>query len=126
MADRRIGELEESAICDLTGALDEPMRVAAQVLNGITGVWAIETPGTMTKAQIVRMLLLQRLQNDLRCCCLDAVRGYPLQAATLLFSGHSRIIDGANSEGLILIYLSHLIPIRVAKPERSIQVTGLP
>src|SRR5215469_3543320 len=109
VAERTIDELEGKAIHDLTIALREPLEVAYQVLNAISRLCALETPGTLTKAQIVRMLLLQRLQNDLRCCCLDAVRGYPLQAATHAASVYEGWVNIASivDEPTALRWLNH-------------------
>jgi hypothetical protein len=81
MPERTINELEQRAFQLLAGELSQPLQLANRVLNMISRVWGLDSPGTLSKGRIVRTLLLQRMQNDLRCCQLMAERGYPLQAA---------------------------------------------
>lgn len=49
-----------------------------------TKLHANDTPqARLPRTKIVRWLLLQRIQNDLRCCIILVERGYALQAASL-------------------------------------------
>jgi len=90
MAEKSIHQLESNAITLLNKELAEPLGIASEVLNLASALLAIDTPGTISRARIVRLLLLQRIQNDLRCCVVLAERGYPLQAlanAASIFEG---------------------------------------
>jgi hypothetical protein len=78
-----IYEVEEMAMAALAAELNEPFQMVDKVLNQISRVWGLnDTAETLSNGRIVRTLLLQRLQNDLRCCRLLAERGYSLQAAS--------------------------------------------
>jgi hypothetical protein len=83
MAQKMVHELEQHAMEVSAVELSQPLELVDAVLNQISRVWGLDTPGTLPKARIVRTLLLQRLQNDLRCCRLLAEKGYPMQAASL-------------------------------------------
>jgi len=109
MAQKTINELEEQATQVLAGELSQPLQIVDRVLNLISRVSALDTSGTLAKGRIVRLLLLQRLQNDLRCCSLLAPRGYSLQAASqaaTVFEGWvtiAAIVD----EPTALLWLRH-------------------
>jgi hypothetical protein len=79
MAEKSVHELESNAITLLHKELAEPFNVAIDVLNLATALHA-RVSGKLPKARIIRLLLLQRIQNDLRCCIILVERGYPLQA----------------------------------------------
>jgi hypothetical protein len=81
MAERMAGDLEQHAMDVLAIELSQPLELVDAVLNQISRVWGLEERVKLSKGRIVRTLLLQRLQNDLRCCRLLAERGYPMQAA---------------------------------------------
>jgi hypothetical protein len=83
MAERAIHEMEENAAAVAKRALVEPLKAAISVLNLATKLHANDVPEErISKVKIVRLLLLQRTQNDLRCCMILVEHGYPLQAVT--------------------------------------------
>jgi hypothetical protein len=83
MGDRSVEELESSAIVIAHKELAEPIRVASKILNLASELHANDRPERISKAKAVKLLLLQRIQNDLRCCVILIERGYGLQAAAL-------------------------------------------
>jgi hypothetical protein len=84
MAERSIYELEANAAAVAHKALAAPLKAAIDVLNLATKLHANDAPAEkLSKAKIVRLLLLQRIQNDLRCCVILVDHGYPLQAVAL-------------------------------------------
>ena len=83
MADKSVEELEYSATVVAHKELAEPIRVASNILNLASELHANDRPQRISKAKAVRLLLLQRIQNDLRCCVILIERGYGLQAAAL-------------------------------------------
>lgn len=83
MADKRIIDLE-AAIEKMRVELREPLVVASLVFNLISPLVELPAEDTrLPKDLIVRSLLLERVQNDLRCCMLLAERGFPIQACAL-------------------------------------------
>ena len=81
MAERSIHEMESNAAAVAQKTLAEPLKAAVNVLNLATRLHANDAPAEkLSKATIVRLLLLQRIQNDLRCCMILVEHGYPLQA----------------------------------------------
>ncbi len=109
MAEKSVHDLESNAIAFFSKELAEPFTVAIEILNLASAVLGIDTPGKLAKARIVRLLLLQRIQNDLRCCIILAERGYPLQAlghAASIFEGWVTIA-AINNEGDAVKWLSH-------------------
>jgi hypothetical protein len=83
MAERSIHELESNATAVAHKALALPLKAAIDVLNLATRLQANDTPAEkLSKATLVRLLLLQRIQNDLRVCMILVEHGYPLQALT--------------------------------------------
>ncbi len=84
MANRSINEMEANAAAEARKELAEPLNAAVAVLNLATKLQANDVPEErLPKTRVVRLLLLQRVQNDLRCCVILVERGYPLQAAAL-------------------------------------------
>jgi hypothetical protein len=83
MVDRSVEELESSATVIAHKELAEPIRVASKILNLASDLHANDRAERISKAKAVRLLLLQRIQNDLRCCVILIERGYGLQAAAL-------------------------------------------
>src|SRR5580698_4147860 len=84
MVQKNIKDLEAAAVEKLRVELREPLTVATQVLNLISPLVELPPEGDkMPSDLIVRSLLLERVQNDLRCSMLAAERGYPLQACAL-------------------------------------------
>lgn len=84
MAERSIDEMESSAGAVAHRELAKPLRAAINVLNLASKLHANDTPeAKLSKARAVKLLLLQRIQNDLRCCMILVEHGYPLQAVTL-------------------------------------------
>lgn len=83
MANRSIEEMESAATAVAQNELAGPLRVAVTVMNLISEVHANDVPETISKAKAIRLLLLQRIQNDLRCCFILSEHGYGLQAASL-------------------------------------------
>jgi hypothetical protein len=83
MADRPVEDLESRATLVAHKELAEPIRVAFHILNLASELHANDRPERISKAKRVRLLLLQRIQNDLRCCVILVERGYGLQAAAL-------------------------------------------
>jgi hypothetical protein len=90
--------METKAVAVACQALAEPMRTAVDVLNLSTKVQANDVPEKPTKARRVKLLLLQRIQNDLRCCMILAQHGYPVQAATQAASIYEAWATIANIE----------------------------
>jgi hypothetical protein len=82
MAEKSISKLEANAAAVAAKALAEPLKAAIEVLNLATKVQANDVPEKLTNARRVKLLLLQRIQNDLRCCMILAQLGYPVQAVT--------------------------------------------
>lgn len=81
MAERSIHEMESNAAAVAHKELAEPLKTAIWVLNLATKLHANDVPAEkLPKAKLVRLLLLQRIQNDLRCCIILIEHGYPLQA----------------------------------------------
>jgi hypothetical protein len=84
MADRSVHDLEQKALAVAYKEILEPLKVASSVADLGTKLHANDTPqGRLPRTKIVRWLLLQRIQNDLRCCIILVERGYALQAASL-------------------------------------------
>jgi hypothetical protein len=84
MADRSVEEMEAVATVVARRELALPLNAAIDVLNLASKLHANDIPEErLPKAKIVRLLLLQRVQNDLRCCVILVEHGYPLQAAAL-------------------------------------------
>jgi hypothetical protein len=87
MAEKLISEMEANAASVASQALAEPLNAAVEVLNLGSKVHANDVPEKLSKARRVKLLLLQRIQNDLRCCMILAEKGYPIQAATQAGTG---------------------------------------
>ena len=84
MAERSIHDMESEATVIAHKGLTKPLKAAIDVLNLATKLQANDVPAEkLPKAAIVRVLLLQRVQNDLRCCVILVEHGYPLQAIAL-------------------------------------------
>jgi len=82
MAEKSIHE--DAAVAIAHKELTEPFKAAVAVLNLATRLHGNDVPAVkLSKAQVVKLLLLQRVQNDLRCCMLLVERGYPLQAGSI-------------------------------------------
>ena len=83
MAARPIEERESKAAAVAREALAEPLKAAIDVLNLATKLNANDVPAEkLSKATMVKLLLLQRIQNDLRCCMILVEHGDSLQAVT--------------------------------------------
>lgn len=109
MAEKSVHDLESNAIAFFSKELAEPFTIAIEILNLASAILRIETPGKLAKARIVRLLLLQRTQNDLRCCMILAERGYPLQAlahGASIFEGWVTIAAIKNEDDAVK-WLSH-------------------
>lgn len=96
MADRSVEELESSATVVAHKELAEPIRVAENVFNLASEVHANDVPERISKAKRVRLLLLQRIQNDLICCIILIERGYGLQAGALVAGIYEAWVTLAN------------------------------
>jgi hypothetical protein len=84
MADLSIHDLEAKAVAIAYKEMVKPLKAAADVLNLGTNLQANHIPEKkLPRTKAVRLLLLQRIQNDLRCCVILVERGYALQAAAL-------------------------------------------
>jgi hypothetical protein len=84
MTERTFYESEPNAVAVAKSALAEPLKAAVAVLNLAGRLQPNErTDERLSRVKFVRLLLLQRLQNDLRCCAILVERGYPVQAAAL-------------------------------------------
>ena len=75
--------MESAAIAVARKELAGPIGAAEKVLNLISEIHANDVVERISKAKAIRLLLLQRIQNDLRCCFILSERGYGLQAASL-------------------------------------------
>ena len=76
--------MESSAGAVAHSELAKPLRAAINVLNLASKLHANDTPeAKLSKARAVKLLPLQRIQNDFRCCKILVEHGYPLQAVTL-------------------------------------------
>lgn len=110
MAERPIYEMESNAAAVALKELAEPLKVANDVLNLATNLHANDAPAEkLPKAKIVRLLLLQRIQNDLRCCIILVERGYPLQAVAVaagIFEGWVTVAN-IKTEDDAVKWLSH-------------------
>jgi hypothetical protein len=81
---KSFNEIETNAIAIAHTNLIKPLKVAHRVLQLATMLQANDIPEEkLPIIKFVRVLLLQRIQNDLRCCVILVERGYPLQAAAL-------------------------------------------
>lgn len=81
MPERSVHEMESNAATLAHEKLVEPLNSAIAVLNLATKLHANDKPvDKLSKSTIVRLLLLQRVQNDLRCCVILVEHGYSLQA----------------------------------------------
>jgi len=98
MAEKSISKLEANAAAVASHALAEPLKAAVEVLNLATKVQANDVPEKLTKARRVKLLLLQRIQNDLRCCMILVQHGYPVQAVTQAASVYEAWATIANIE----------------------------
>lgn len=110
MAERSIHEMESNAAAVAHKELAEPLNAAIDVLNLATKLHANDAPAEkLSKATIVRLLLLQRIQNDLRCCIILVEHGYPLQAFTQAASIFEAWVTIANikTEDDAVKWLSH-------------------
>ena len=83
MADRSVEEVESAATAVARRELAGPIRAAEKVLNLVSEIHANDVAERISKVKAIRLLLLQRIQNDLRCCFILSERGYGLQAASL-------------------------------------------
>src|SRR5438067_12806940 len=77
---------EEKQVADALG--QELQRHAELTLRafGAVGMAFERAAAEVRPSRVVTSILLARLANDLRCVALLALRGYPLQAATLVAS----------------------------------------
>jgi hypothetical protein len=84
MADVSVYEREAQATAFAYKDIVEPIKAAHQVLSLASKVQANDTPEkNLPRPKAVRLLLLQRIQNDLRCCVILIERGYAFQASSL-------------------------------------------
>jgi hypothetical protein len=99
MADKRVSDMEAKAFTVAHQALAEPLKAVVDVLNLATKVHANDTPaGKLSKVASVKSLLLQRTQNDLRCCMILVEHGYPLQSVSQAASIFEAWVTIANIE----------------------------
>lgn len=99
MAEKSISEMEKSAATVASQALADQLKAAVDILNLATKVQANDVPAEkLTKAGRVKLLLLQRIRNDLRCCMILVERGYPLQAVSLAAGIYEAWVTIANIE----------------------------
>ncbi len=105
MAERSIHEMEKEATGVAHREIAAPLAAAINVLNLATKLQANDSPvKTLSKAVIVRLLLLQRIQNDLRCCIILVEHGYSLQAASLaagIFEGWVTLANLENEDDAV-------------------------
>jgi hypothetical protein len=84
VANLSVHDLEAKAAAIAYTEIVEPINAATDILNLATKLQANDAPEKkLPRAKAVRLLLLQRIQNDLRCCVILVERGYALQAASL-------------------------------------------
>jgi hypothetical protein len=84
MADISIYDAEAKAAVIADKELAEPFQAAAAVLNLCTNLHSNHLPEKkLPRTKAVRLLLLQRIQNDLRCCVILVELGYAMQGASL-------------------------------------------
>src|ERR1700730_12744301 len=84
MADLSIHDLEAKAAAIAYKEIVEPLKAATDVLNLAAKLQGNDIPEKkLPRTKAVTLLLLQRIQNDLRCCVILVERGYALQAASL-------------------------------------------
>jgi hypothetical protein len=110
MAERSIHEMESNAAAVAHKELAAPLKAATDVLNLATKLQANDAPREkLSKATMVRLLLLQRIQNDLRGCVILVEHGYPLQAVTQAAGIFEAWVTVANikTEGDAVRWLSH-------------------
>jgi hypothetical protein len=82
MATKRGEDLESDAIAKVRAELGRPLNAAIRAFNLISEVVQLEPRGgKLSNPMKVRLLLLQRIITDLRCCTILAERGYGIQAA---------------------------------------------
>jgi hypothetical protein len=109
MATKEIGDLESKAIARVRTELARPLNAALRSLNLVSEVVQLGVGKKLSKATIVRTLLLQRILGDLRCCTILAERGYGIQAAvhaSSIFEGWVTI-SGICKEQDAIIWLNH-------------------
>lgn len=110
MTERTVHESETNAVAVAKNALADPLKAAVAVLNLAGKLQPDEgTDERLSGAQFVRLLLLQRLQNDLRCCAILVERGCPMQAAALaagIFEGWETLAN-IRTDLEALKWLSH-------------------
>jgi hypothetical protein len=99
MAEKSISEMERNAVAVASQALAEPLRGAVHVLNLASKVHANDVPAEkLSKTRMVKLLILQRIQNDLRCCVILVEHGYPLQAVSQAAGIYEAWVTIANIE----------------------------
>jgi hypothetical protein len=82
MATKRGEDLESDAIAKVRAELGRPLNATIRTFNLISEVVQLGPHGgRLSNATKVRLLLLQRIITDLRCCTILAERGYGIQAA---------------------------------------------
>jgi len=82
MATKRGEDLETEAMAKTEAKLGRPLNAAIRTFNLISEVVQLGPAVTkLSAATKVRLLLLQRIITDLRCCTILAQRGYGIQAA---------------------------------------------
>jgi hypothetical protein len=82
MATKRGEDLETNALAKTQAELRRPLNAAIRTFNLISEVVQLGPNGSkLSGATKVRLLLLQRILTDLRCCTILAQRGYGIQAA---------------------------------------------
>jgi hypothetical protein len=109
MATKEIGDIESKAIARVRTELARPLNAALRSLNLVSEVVQLGVGKKLSKATIVRTLLLQRILGDLRCCTILAERGYGIQAAvhaSSIFEGWVTI-SGICKEQDATIWLNH-------------------
>jgi hypothetical protein len=91
MATKRGEDLESDAITKVRAALGLPLNASLRAFNLISEVIQLGPFGRkLSNVTKVRLLLLQRVVTDLRCCTILAERGYGIQAA----AGAASVFEG--------------------------------
>jgi hypothetical protein len=123
-----LGEAEHAAMKTLAGELTQHATATEQAFNVVGDLMALipeQRVLDFPAARRVAVALILRLSDDLRCAALLALRGYPIQALTLVASMYEvafclAFIGSDNT--LAEEWVEHDDPTRPFRPVKTLTV----
>jgi hypothetical protein len=119
---RSLGDEERQAVDSLDPELHRHAGLALRAFDAIGLAFERAAPEAR-QSRVVTTILLTRLANDLRCVALLALRGYPLQAATLvasMFEGAYAVAYIGGNDTRAQEWLNHDDPTTLCRPVRRL------